>query len=114
MCRAWGGSGADPLLVVNEVEAGRAVAFTSDLAPHWAVPEELSIVGFDDLPVSGLLTPRLTTMRQPAHDLGHRAATALYELVEADGGEDSPASLGMLPAIVQLRESVAPPPGSSR
>jgi LacI family transcriptional regulator len=78
------------------------------------VPEELSIVGFDDLPVSGLLTPRLTTVRQPAHDMGYRAATALFELLEADGGEVSPASLGMLPATVQLRESVAPPPGVSR
>lgn len=32
-------SGGDPLLVVGEVGAGRAVAFTSDLAPHWAPPE---------------------------------------------------------------------------
>jgi uncharacterized membrane protein len=31
--------GADPLLVVGEVEGGRSVAFTSDLAPHWAPPE---------------------------------------------------------------------------
>jgi uncharacterized membrane protein len=32
----------DPLLVVGSVGAGRAVAFTSDLAPHWAPPEFLS------------------------------------------------------------------------
>ncbi|OLT22874.1 cytoplasmic protein [Pseudonocardia sp. CNS-139] len=32
-------AGTDPLLVVGEAEAGRAVAFTSDLAPHWAPPE---------------------------------------------------------------------------
>ena len=32
----------DPLLVVGSVSAGRAVAFTSDLAPHWAPPEFLS------------------------------------------------------------------------
>ncbi|MFD1533864.1 hypothetical protein [Pseudonocardia aurantiaca] len=70
-------------------------------------------MGFDDLPVPGLLTPRPTTVRA-AHDMGYRAATALFELVEADGGEVSPASLGMLPATVRLRESVAPPPGSSR
>ena len=34
-------SGEDPLLVVGEAGAGRAVAFTSDLAPHWAPPEFL-------------------------------------------------------------------------
>lgn len=32
-------AGDDPLLVVDEVGEGRAVAFTSDLAPHWAPPE---------------------------------------------------------------------------
>jgi uncharacterized membrane protein len=32
----------DPLLVVGSVSAGRVVAFTSDLAPHWAPPEFLS------------------------------------------------------------------------
>ena len=32
-------AGQDPLLVVGEYGAGRAVAFTSDLAPHWAPPE---------------------------------------------------------------------------
>jgi uncharacterized membrane protein len=31
--------GGDPLIAVAEVRAGRAVAFTSDLAPHWAPPE---------------------------------------------------------------------------
>lgn len=35
-------SGVDPLLVVGEVGAGRAVAFASDLAPHWAPPEFLA------------------------------------------------------------------------
>jgi uncharacterized membrane protein len=35
-------SGADPLLVVGSAGSGRAVAFTSDLAPHWAPPEFLS------------------------------------------------------------------------
>ncbi len=34
--------GADPLLVVGAVGQGRSVAFTSDLAPHWAPPEFMS------------------------------------------------------------------------
>jgi uncharacterized membrane protein len=34
--------GGDPLLVVGSAGAGRAVAFTSDLAPHWAPPEFIS------------------------------------------------------------------------
>jgi DNA-binding LacI/PurR family transcriptional regulator len=73
------------------------------------VPEDVSVVGFDDLPVSGLLTPRLTTVRQPAHDMGHRAATALFDLLE--NGESG--AIGLLPASVQLRDSVGPPGGVS-
>ncbi|SDG22964.1 transcriptional regulator, LacI family [Pseudonocardia oroxyli] len=69
------------------------------------IPEDVSIVGFDDLPVSALLTPRLTTVRQPAHDMGFRAASALFDLLE---NEESGA-IGELPAVVQVRDSVCPP-----
>jgi len=44
---AW--CGPDPLLVVGQVEAGWVVAFTSDLAPHWAPPEFLSWSGYPRL-----------------------------------------------------------------
>jgi LacI family transcriptional regulator len=69
------------------------------------VPDDVSIVGFDDLPISALLTPRLSTVRQPAHDMGFRAASALFDLLD---DEDSGA-IGELPATVQLRDSVCPP-----
>jgi LacI family transcriptional regulator len=69
------------------------------------VPEEVSIVGFDDLPFSALLTPRLTTVRQPARDMGYRAATLLFDLLsnEAAGQPQE-----LFPATVQIRDSVAP------
>lgn len=69
------------------------------------VPEEVSVVGFDDLPVSALLTPRLTTVRRPAHDMGFRAASALFDLLKNDGS----GAIGELPATVQVRDSVRPP-----
>lgn len=69
------------------------------------VPEDVSVVGFDDLPVSALLTPRLTTVRQPAHDMGSRAASALFDLLE----NDESGAIGELPATVQVRDSVCPP-----
>jgi LacI family transcriptional regulator len=69
------------------------------------VPEDVSVVGFDDLPVSALLTPRLTTVRQPAHDMGFQAAAALFDLLE----NDESGAIGELPAVVQVRDSVCPP-----
>lgn len=68
------------------------------------VPEDVSVVGFDDIPVASLLTPRLTTVYQPAREMGFRAATLLFDLLEGtkeiDGVEKFPASL-------QVRDSVA-------
>jgi LacI family transcriptional regulator len=52
-----------------------------------------------------LLTPRLTTVRQPAHDMGFRAASALFDLLE----NDESGAIGELPATVQVRDSVCPP-----
>lgn len=69
------------------------------------VPEDMSVVGFDDLPISALLTPRLTSVRQPAHDMGYRAANVLFNLLEGNDVDTG----GTLPAIVKIRDSVGPP-----
>lgn len=45
------------------------------------VPNDLSIVGFDDLPSSALYTPGLTTIRQPVDAMGRYAATALLDRI---------------------------------
>ena len=41
------------------------------------VPEDISLVGFDDLPASAYMTPALTTIHQPIYDMGRSAAHAL-------------------------------------
>lgn len=46
------------------------------------VPEELSIVGFDDLPMSDLFFPRLTTVRSPNRLIGETAARLLVRRIE--------------------------------
>ncbi|WP_345383980.1 LacI family DNA-binding transcriptional regulator [Pseudonocardia yuanmonensis] len=69
------------------------------------VPEDISVVGFDDLPMSALLTPRLTSVRQPAHEMGYRAAKVLFDLLE--GNDDDAGEL--LATVVQIRDSVCPP-----
>ena len=70
-----------------------------------AVPGDVSVVGFDDLPEAEFFIPSLTTVRQPFADLGERA----MELVErALGGEDSP-SVELVSSTLVVRESSAPP-----
>jgi LacI family transcriptional regulator len=46
------------------------------------VPEELSVVGFDDIPPSAYLRPPLTTVRQPFYEMGKQAAELLLSLLE--------------------------------
>lgn len=43
------------------------------------LPDELSIVGFDDMQTASYMVPALTTVRQPAYDIGRRAAELLLQ-----------------------------------
>ncbi len=75
------------------------------------VPEDVSVVGFDDIPVSAFIRPRLTTVAVGIWELGQRAATVLLDKVQG-GGESRPPRRLVLPATLVIRESTAsPPPG---
>jgi DNA-binding LacI/PurR family transcriptional regulator len=72
------------------------------------VPEEISVVGFDDTPVSAYVTPPLTTMRQPFDTVARVGLELLVQVVEdPDGPVETPP--GPPPEIVR-RASTAPPP----
>lgn len=45
------------------------------------VPDDVSLVGFDDLPTSAYLTPPLTTIRQPLFEVGQYSANVLLEML---------------------------------
>ena len=66
------------------------------------VPEDVSVVGFDDQPTSAFVTPPLTTVRQPAFELGGVAAKALVHLLD-----DEPYEVPELATKLIIRESVA-------
>jgi DNA-binding LacI/PurR family transcriptional regulator len=70
------------------------------------VPEDVSVVGFDDIPTAQLLTPRLTTVRQPAYEMGMSAAKLLIAMTQ---GEEKMDLLTPHPVEVVVRESTAKP-----
>lgn len=49
------------------------------------IPEDIGIIGFDDMPFSGTLNPPLTAVRQPAYEIGRRAAELLYQRISEPG-----------------------------
>jgi len=46
------------------------------------VPEDVSLIGFDDLPVSRYVIPPLSTIHQPVYELGQAAARVLLKMIE--------------------------------
>jgi LacI family transcriptional regulator len=74
------------------------------------VPEDLSIVGFDDIPFAALANPPLTTVGQPIGQLGEQAADLLLAVIEGGGFQDGgsePMSV-QLPNALVVRQSTAP------
>lgn len=88
----------------NDVQA-MGVLFEAQ-AQQVAVPEGLSIVGFDDLPISASLVPPLTTVRVPAADMGRRAADYLLDRI----AEQDPPAHTELDAELVVRGTTGPPP----
>ncbi|MER5220855.1 LacI family DNA-binding transcriptional regulator [Streptomyces flaveus] len=74
-----------------------------------SVPDDMSIVGFDDLPEAHWSTPPLTTVRQP---LSEMSATALRLLVRIMAGERPEGTRTELSTRLVVRESTGPAPGS--
>ncbi|HEY2218127.1 MAG TPA: substrate-binding domain-containing protein, partial [Gaiellaceae bacterium] len=73
------------------------------------VPEQLSVVGFDDSPVAQQTTPPLTTVAQPHEEKGQLAARFLMEEVERGSASRSRSRREILPTELVVRGSTAPP-----
>jgi LacI family transcriptional regulator len=72
------------------------------------VPQDVSVIGFDDIPGAAFYTPSLTTVRQPLNRMGEVAAQSLLERIE--GKKDYPSEIAIEPELV-VRESTAKAPG---
>ncbi|CAM3230354.1 LacI family transcriptional regulator [Pseudomonas floridensis] len=70
------------------------------------VPEDISVVGFDDIPLAQYCEPPLTTIAQPAEAFGQRAVEMLIELIEK---KTITRRHVVLPFELTVRESCAPP-----
>lgn len=69
------------------------------------VPDDVSVVGFDDQPESGYFTPPLTTVRQDFEELGRQCVDVMLRGIPAGAGASS---IVVTPQLV-LRASTAPP-----
>ena len=75
------------------------------------VPEDVSVVGFDDSPLASQVWPALTTIRQPISDMAAEAAELLLSNLR---GESSENPKHMLPSTLTFRQSTGPAPNRAR
>ena len=90
-------------LAIGAIQAARARGLR--------VPEDLSVVGFDDVEHATIVTPTLTTVRQPLAEMGRTAVSLLVRLLERQRFETLHVELG---TRLVVRESTAPPRTLSR
>ncbi|MCH1867743.1 LacI family DNA-binding transcriptional regulator [Nocardioides sp. CFH 31398] len=117
MDAAAGRAGAERLLALDAPERPDAIFAGNDLVAlgvlqaltraRVAVPDDIAIIGFDDIDFAASAAIPLTSVRQPAAEMGRTAATRLLEIIE-DPSTSSVVHTVLEPELV-VRESTAGP-----
>ncbi|HSL46971.1 MAG TPA: LacI family DNA-binding transcriptional regulator [Anaerolineales bacterium] len=93
------------IIAINDLLIMGALRAAADLGLH--VPNDLSLVGYDDIPMANYLVPRLTTVTKDAHALGTKAFEALMARMQ---NPDLPRQRIHAPAKFIIRESTGRAP----
>ena len=91
------------LFAINDMYALGAYAGARDLG--LGVPDDVSIVGFDDIFMAEVAQPPLTTVRQPVEAMLHKTVTLLVDRLE--GRRDGPADHTVVTPELVIRSSTA-------
>lgn len=86
---------ANDLMAIGALDAARELGLD--------VPGDVSVVGFDDLEAASLVTPKLTTVVNPGHEIGRSAGELLLERIA--GGRGAPRREVTLPSPLVIRDS---------
>ncbi|WP_217513820.1 substrate-binding domain-containing protein [Vibrio metschnikovii] len=89
------------IFVSNDMMAMGVIHAASDL--HIAIPDQLSIIGYDDIHIANFMTPSLTTIHQPKYRLGQAAIDTLLNKLKNQSRE--PQVVQLEPTLV-VRQSV--------
>ncbi|MFF4276481.1 LacI family DNA-binding transcriptional regulator [Streptomyces sp. NPDC001536] len=99
-----GGLDCTAVFAANDLMAFGALTALTEAG--LSVPGDISVVGFDDIRAASQISPPLTTVHQPAYDVGRTATAQLLQYVSR--GEVPPASRHTLPVTLKVRGSTAP------
>ena len=92
------------MVVYNDI---MAIGLTHRLLSYGlTLPERLSIIGCDDVPISAMISPPLTTVSLPRREAGRMAVEVLHAVIGGTEGGGRPASV-VLPGRLVVRQSTA-------
>jgi LacI family transcriptional regulator len=100
----------DAVFSANDMMAVGAMSAIRDAGAR--VPDDVALVGFDDVPITSLMQPALTTMAMPLRQFGEAAARLLEEQLEL-GGEHSPVRMEFSAELVVRESSPRPNPATT-
>lgn len=92
----------DAIFVGGDQEAIRVMRVLQDHGVH--IPEDVSIVGYDNLPIAMSTHPPLTTVNQPIYEIGREAARMLLEMIKSNNFAER--SVVVKENHLMIRESV--------
>jgi DNA-binding LacI/PurR family transcriptional regulator len=99
------------VFVADDIMAIGALKAAADAGLH--VPNELSVVGFDDIDLARFFCPALTTMRQPIDAMSERVLTLILQLINNPHGQQEK-TLVRIPPVLVVRQSTGPAPDQGR
>src|SRR5579883_2753535 len=99
------------LFAFNDISAIGAIRALREAGLR--VPEDVSVVGFDDIQSAAYQNPGLTTVRQPLREMGRIAAETLLRRIRQSGKEPHGGETMVEPELI-VRESTCPVPAKSR
>ncbi len=102
---------ASPTAIVASTDVLAAGVLHGAAALGMRVPDDLSVVGFDDISIAPYLVPALTTVRMPTAAMAEAAVSLAVQMASVEGQERSPQVRLFRPELV-VRASTAPPPTS--
>ena len=92
------------LFAFNDISAIGAIRALGEA--HLKIPEDVSVVGFDDIQSAAYQNPALTTVRQPMREMGVIAAETLLQRITEPAAAPHPTSIIVKPTLV-VRSSTA-------
>lgn len=91
------------IFVEHDILALELISTASNI--KWSIPEDMSFIGFDDVSLSHMITPKLTTIKQDFYRIGYTAAETLVSMITEPDKKEKFGSFE-IPIKLTIRESV--------